>query len=454
MANFDLGGLLNFEGLDDPTKMGLLQAGAAILAANTGRVPGGSAVGQGLFAGMENMAALKAQQQRLKIMQDEEDRRKAESEMQSALWKQKVDAANQENAAWGRLGDPSNYIKMQETTSQRPVYNPVPAAPGAQAPNFGMSKEMVSETQQTPYMDRDARMRDMWAIPALREKMVEQQFAQPKLHIAPDGTVIDLSNPEILGKNFAADKNDPNKPFVRDAQGNIVPNAAYQQYELGKAERGATRVNQHVNTGYETEVQKQLGKNDAEQVQSWRKAGQGAYGLVQTLDRMDKLSPDIYSGGGANQKVAAVNLIAGITGEAPSKLANSQEFNSLASQLVLDKMGGSLGTGFSNADRDFVQQMVPQITQSAQARKQLTEYLRRRAIENMDLADSAETYVRTTGGLKGFRHPAMSGTAEIKNPAPKPQTKIFKLDNGKSVSGYLGADGNYYTKDGKNRIEE
>ena len=41
----------------------------------------------------------------------------------------------------------------------------------------------------------------------------------------------------------------PNKPFAMDASGNIVPNRAYQDYEIRKASAGAARTNVNVDAG-------------------------------------------------------------------------------------------------------------------------------------------------------------------------------------------------------------
>jgi len=54
----------------------------------------------------------------------------------------------------------------------------------------------------------------------------------------------------------------PNKPFAMDASGNIVPNRAYQDYEIRKAGAGAARTNVSVNTekSFLNEIAGGLGK--------------------------------------------------------------------------------------------------------------------------------------------------------------------------------------------------
>jgi hypothetical protein len=217
--------------------------------------------------------------------------------------------------------------------------------------------------------------------------------------IGPNGQVY---NPRQLqpGQTF----NDPNKAFGIGPQGQPVPNQPFQSFELDKAARGASRNVTNVNNIGPKEFEKELGKMDAEKLGEFRKnaeAGQGMLGTVTNL--RDAISKGVYSGGLADQKTAAANLINGITGMTPKGLPGSQLFTAEASKLVLDSIK-LLGANPSNADRDFINKTVPQLATSPQARDALINYLEQKANKNIELFQKADSYARQNKGLGGFNY--------------------------------------------------
>ncbi len=223
--------------------------------------------------------------------------------------------------------------------------------------------------------------------------------------IAPNGQVY---NPRQLtpGMTF----NDPNKAFGIGPQGVPVPNQAFQNFELDKAARGASKNVTNVNNVGPKEFEKELGKMDAEKLGEFRKnaeAGQGMLGTVTNL--RDAIKGGVYSGGLADQKTAAANLINGITGITPKALPGSQLFEAEASKLVLDSIK-LLGANPSNADRDFIKKTVPQLATSPQARDALINYLEQKANKNIELFQKADAYARQNKGLGGFNY--LGGSAK------------------------------------------
>ncbi len=88
----------------------------------------------------------------------------------------------------------------------------------------------------------------------------------------------------------------------------------------------------------------------------------------------------------------------------PTVLANTQNYNALISKAVIDRLGGSLGTGVSNSDVTFIKETVGKLENSKEAREALIAYLRMRAVDQVDLYDRAREYAERPGnlGLKGF----------------------------------------------------
>ena len=203
---------------------------------------------------------------------------------------------------------------------------------------------------------------------------------------------------------------DPNKPFSIGPDMKPVPNAPFQNYEINKAAAGRPNVNSTVINAGPKAFDTELGKMDAEKIGEFRKnaeAGQNMLGTVSNL--RDAISKGVYSGGLANQKEAAANLINGITGITPTNLPGSQLFNAEASKLVLDSIK-LLGANPSNADREFINKTVPQLATSPQARDQLISYLEQKANKNIELYKRADSYARQNKGLGGFDY--LGGSAK------------------------------------------
>jgi hypothetical protein len=75
-----------------------------------------------------------------------------------------------------------------------------------------------------------------------------------------------------------------------------------------------------------------------------------------------------------------------------AKTSNVQAANAIGQQLVLDLAGGSLGTGFSNADRSFLEATVPSLQQSSGGRRQIIGIGIATAQRQQDIAKKARQW--------------------------------------------------------------
>lgn len=119
-----------------------------------------------------------------------------------------------------------------------------------------------------------------------------------------------------------------------------------------------------------------------------------AIGTMNTLDAMEGLirDPSFYSGVGAGfvQNLRQFGAALGITD--PNAAVNMENFAALAARATLDSIGGSLGTGISNADRDMIRQMVANPTFTPAGNLQLITIHRAIAQRKLDLAEMARQY--------------------------------------------------------------
>lgn len=174
---------------------------------------------------------------------------------------------------------------------------------------------------------------------------------------------------------------------------------------------------------FETE----LGKQDAEKLAEWRKNAELGQQMLTTAANMrDAIKRGVFSGGGADLKTEAANLISGLTGTPIKSLPGSQLFNAEASNLVLDRVK-LLGANPSNADREFIEKTVPRLSSSPEARDQLIAFLERKAQSNIDLFRRADSHARQNRGLGGFDYFQPSGSPSATQPAVPPPPPGFQV---------------------------
>lgn len=155
----------------------------------------------------------------------------------------------------------------------------------------------------------------------------------------------------------------------------------------------------------EAEFQKEIGKEDAKAVVEARKLRTTAIGELNSLNEMaQRNSQNVTSGTFASGRVGVANFFntIGLLGAADvQKLANSEVYTKSAGDLVLAKIK-ALGSNPSNADREFIVRIVPQLENSPQARAELISYLQKRANDVIRESNSLETYARQNKGLSGY----------------------------------------------------
>ncbi len=146
---------------------------------------------------------------------------------------------------------------------------------------------------------------------------------------------------------------DPNKPFRIGADGQMVPNEAFQSYEIGKAAAGATRVNTNVipNT-----VGGEIGKAAIGDLSTRRAQAQTAASGIGAANRVMQLidSGQIIAGSGAGAVTTLARYLPVGGKDFREKLANTQALMADLAKSALalkDQMPGPL----SNADIKYLE---------------------------------------------------------------------------------------------------
>lgn len=127
---------------------------------------------------------------------------------------------------------------------------------------------------------------------------------------------------------------------------------------------------------------------------------------LNTLNELNALNDrGLISGTFATGRVGASNLLntLGLISDADAAtLARSENYQKVAGDAVLAALGGKLGAGFSNEDRKFIQGLVPQLENSAAARRQLIEFMVRKNKDIVDETTRLIDYAETKNTLSGY----------------------------------------------------
>ncbi len=171
----------------------------------------------------------------------------------------------------------------------------------------------------------------------------------------------------------------------------------------------------------QTEFEKILDKKDAERVDGAMTLRDNSIASLNSLERLNKLDQSaLISGAFAANRVGLTNFLntLGLTSlKDRDDLAKSENYQKTAGDVILATLGGRLGSGFSNADREFIQSLVPQLNNSPQARKQLIEFMVKKNQTIVGETTRLENYARDKKTLKGFvpTIPLISGQPEPSN---------------------------------------
>lgn len=203
----------------------------------------------------------------------------------------------------------------------------------------------------------------------------------------------------------------------RELGGKDMP-AAVKQYQFAQqqgyggsfmdylaATKAGTTVNNNVGARQETEYGKARGKAYADRAAEFEESGLSAGRALTSLDVMEQAmsDPAFYSGAGGENVLAMKRFGAALGFSNPDGIDSMEAFNAQAKQAALDVMGGSLGTGFSNADRDFVTSQVPGLEATPEGNRIMIAVQRKIQERKIQIAQMAREYEAANGQLNaGF----------------------------------------------------
>lgn len=194
----------------------------------------------------------------------------------------------------------------------------------------------------------------------------------------------------------------------------------------GGVDRTTSKVSATANSKASEAGLTELAKIDARMVGDAQKARESAIAALNSLNTLATLPTDqLISGQFATGRVGVTNLLTTLGLASPTdaaRLATSQQYQKVAGDVILQTLGGKLGSGFSNADREFIAGLVPQLETNPEARRQLIMFMQKKNQDIIKEATRMEDHFRSNeGSLKGFK-PTIP--LSVTPSAPNPYSKL------------------------------
>lgn len=162
--------------------------------------------------------------------------------------------------------------------------------------------------------------------------------------------------------------------------------------------KASTEVN--VNQTAEKAQDSKIGGAYGDTFNELQTSGRNAIGQLNTYRLMEKLidNPNFYSGAQSGPLLAARRAAAALGIKDADAAAPNELFAKLATQSVLDKLGGSLGAGVSNSDVLTMQNTVANATNTPEGNRQILQFSKALAQRQMEVAKLARQYAGAHGG--------------------------------------------------------
>ena len=193
--------------------------------------------------------------------------------------------------------------------------------------------------------------------------------------------------------------------LVSDGQGGLRANSPLIGAKSQIARAGASNVS--VTTKQEGEESKAVGKFFGENYADVQKSGFNAQSSMNRLDRLGQLLEGVDTGKFAPLGVEVSKAAQSFGLNIDPKLANKEAAVALSSEIALQLRNPSGGAGMpgamSDADRNFLNGMVPGIEKTPEGRKTILETAKKMAQRDVQVARMAREYRQKRGTInEGF----------------------------------------------------
>lgn len=184
---------------------------------------------------------------------------------------------------------------------------------------------------------------------------------------------------------------------------------------VGSVDQLTAKTDVSMSNKVEGEVLQGLAKVDVARVKDAIAAADSSRIALKSLKQLDNLTEkDLISGPYAGALVGATNLLNQlglISKDDASTLASSEMYQKSAKDLVMASLNNKLGAGISNADRLFIEGIVPQLETSPKARKALIKFMTEKNLDIINEAKAMEKELRDKKSLGDYEPKTVIPTA-------------------------------------------
>jgi len=175
----------------------------------------------------------------------------------------------------------------------------------------------------------------------------------------------------------------------------------------GAVDRTTARVSATATGAQQDDFAKVLNKKQGEAYSNAINLREAATVAVKTFNTLGQLDEQgLISGTFATGRVGATNLLTTLGLVTPANaatLARSENYQKVAGDAILAALGGKLGAQISDSDRRFIEGLVPQLENSAAARRQLIDFMRNKNAELITASNELIDYAETKKTLSGYK---------------------------------------------------
>lgn len=164
--------------------------------------------------------------------------------------------------------------------------------------------------------------------------------------------------------------------------------------------------------------EKQRGEDNAKDLKTYLTEGAKGGAKLASLNRMHALTydPNFRSGFAGETQLKARQLLVAAGLASPDIVKSTEEFHSHAAKSILDGLGGSLGSGVSNADAILVSRIAGSINNTPEANRLIIDAGRRFVKRQMEISKLAAQYERENKGFDSVGFQAYLEDWAEKNP--------------------------------------
>lgn len=335
------------------------------------------------------------------------------------------EAALLASEAYWRPGDPRNenrtkYARAAMDAFVRGDKPMLPEQPDAQLAARSAQPEQMAPAERASYGLPDVlgSAHEIFSAMAQRRPADTRAFDTKKEQVRTTNRTLDFLEKSGYGKLAQAVSAGAMSP--RDAMALVYQQRKGAQSALGKLSEdyrngliteadyraGVAKATSHSPLvtigGGEKKYDEKRGEAFAAQIGAIEDQAAAARSALSNLDIMEGLvsKDSFYSGFGGETAATALKALGALGGDVAG-VADAEAFTARAKALALDAVGGSLGVGFSNADRDFITAQVPSLQNTREGNIQIIGILRKMNNRKLEIARMARAYEKQHGRIDG-----------------------------------------------------